>query len=73
MGEKFDYEILKSTLVYRQCISKARCFVQLLFHNCIEDLLEHHTAENVDEAMENILQEWKIESTKVVGATVDGA
>ena len=39
---------------------------------CLE-LPEHHTAENLAETMEKVLQDWKLESTKVVRVTVDHA
>ena len=45
-------------------------------HHCVltnEELPEQHTAVNLAQTLENVLQEWKLDSTKVSGATVDHA
>ena len=38
-----------------------------------EELSEQHTAENLAEALTSILQQWKLEPSKLSGATVDNA
>ena len=65
-----------TTACWTSCSNEA--YIGVTFHTftcdvCLpmEELPEHHTAENLAKTTEKVLQDWKLESTKVVGATVD--